>query len=50
MDLRADENFPAPVIAALREQGHDVLSVAEVMPGSTDVRVLAAAVQGSVYC
>lgn len=42
--MLADENFPAPVIAALRQRGHDVAAVAETMPGATDARVLDAAV------
>jgi len=46
MKLLADENFPAPVIAELRQRGHDVLAVAEKMPGSSDARVLAAAIEG----
>lgn len=46
MKLLADENFPAPVIAALRQRGHDVLAVAQRMPGAPDATVLAAAVDG----
>lgn len=43
--LLADENFPAPAIRRLRAQGIDVLSVAEIMPASTDIQVLAFARQ-----
>lgn len=46
MNLLADENFPAPVIAALRQRGHDVLVVAEIMPGASGARVLAATAEG----
>ena len=45
MKLLADESFPAPVIAALRQRGDDVRSVAETMAGASDRRVLAAAVE-----
>jgi predicted nuclease of predicted toxin-antitoxin system len=38
--LLADENVPRRAILALREAGHDVLSVAEVAPGSPDAEVL----------
>src|SRR5437016_272035 len=44
MNLLADENFPAPVIGELRRRGHDVVAVAEKMPGAPDTRVLAVAV------
>jgi predicted nuclease of predicted toxin-antitoxin system len=44
MKLLADENFPAPVIAGLRQLGHDVFAVAESIPGASDSVVLAAAV------
>ena len=39
--LLANENFPAPAIRRLRAEGVDVLSVAELMPASGDVEVLA---------
>jgi predicted nuclease of predicted toxin-antitoxin system len=45
MRLLADENFPAPAVAALRRLGHDVLAVAESMPGVSDAEVLATAGQ-----
>ncbi|MCA0393622.1 MAG: DUF5615 family PIN-like protein [Proteobacteria bacterium] len=38
--LLADENCPAPSIRMLRDQGFDVLAIAEVQPGMTDVDVL----------
>ena len=43
--LLANENFPAPAIRRLRAEGVDVLSVAELMPASSDVEVLAFARQ-----
>jgi predicted nuclease of predicted toxin-antitoxin system len=36
----ADENFPGPLILAMRDQGHDVLSAKESMRGATDRAVL----------
>lgn len=43
MRILADENFPAPSIRTLRTEGHDVLAVADVMPGATDLEILARA-------
>ena len=43
MRLLADENFPGPVVRALRTLGHDVVCVSETMPGATDRDVLRAA-------
>ena len=40
MRILANENFPGPVIAALRERGHDVLSVKATMRGADDPAVL----------
>ncbi|MCY2926364.1 MAG: DUF5615 family PIN-like protein [Planctomycetota bacterium] len=40
MKLLLDENMPMAAVAALRELGHDVLCVQEVMPGSSDSRIL----------
>lgn len=40
MRVIADENFPAPIVARLRIAGHDVLWVAESMPGARDTAVL----------
>jgi hypothetical protein len=34
--LLANENFPGPVIARLRELGHDVVAVKETMRGADD--------------
>ncbi|MDQ3298485.1 MAG: DUF5615 family PIN-like protein [Myxococcota bacterium] len=39
----ADENVDAPIVARLRADGGDVLSVAELEPGIDDGRVLAIA-------
>ncbi len=41
--LFANENFPGPVIARLRELGYDVASVKEMMRGASDAAVLAEA-------
>jgi predicted nuclease of predicted toxin-antitoxin system len=41
MRLLADENFPRPAVAALREAGLDVLWIAETGPGVADDEVLA---------
>jgi len=38
--LLADENVPGPVVAALQERGHDVVSVRELMRGASDREVL----------
>jgi len=38
--ILADENLPGPVIHLLRDRGHDVLSVKEVMQGSADPAIL----------
>ena len=40
MKLLLDENMPMAAVVALRELGHDVLWVREVMPGSSDSRIL----------
>ena len=44
MRLLADENIAPAVITALREDGHDVLSVREVFPGVRDWDVMKRAV------
>ncbi len=36
MRLLADENIPRIVVMALRDHGHDVLWIAEEMPGARD--------------
>ncbi len=41
MRLLADENFPRPAVAALREAGLDVLWISETDPGAPDDAVLA---------
>lgn len=41
MMLLAEENFPRPAVAALREAGLDVLWIAEADPGAADDEVLA---------
>ena len=38
--LLADENVPGAVVAALRQQGHDVAWIHEDAPGSPDSEVL----------
>lgn len=43
--LLADENVPAPAVAALRQAGHDVAWLLEDAPGTPDSGVLARAQQ-----
>jgi predicted nuclease of predicted toxin-antitoxin system len=43
MRFLANENVPGPVVAALRERGHDVAWIKESMPGAEDPAVLALA-------
>jgi hypothetical protein len=38
--LLADENVPGVVVAALRQQGHDLAWIREDPPGSPDAEVL----------
>lgn len=45
MRFLADEGIDRPVVAALRDQGHDVLFVAETHPGVDDNTVLSLANQ-----
>lgn len=40
MRLLADEGVDAAIVALLREDGHDVVYVAELFPGITDEAVL----------
>ena len=40
MNFLADESCAKPVVQALREAGHEVVSIAEVAPGATDEQVL----------
>jgi predicted nuclease of predicted toxin-antitoxin system len=44
MNFLADESCAGPVILALREAGHDVVAIAEVVKGATDEQVLERAV------
>lgn len=43
--LLLNENFPLPAVVALRQQGHDLLSIKERCAGSPDVDVMAIAVR-----
>ncbi len=45
MKWTADENLEAPIVQALRHDGHDVRYASEVSPGAPDDQVLDAAVQ-----
>ena len=45
MRIVADENIDQPLVAWLREQGHEVFWVAEQAPGITDEAVIAEARQ-----
>jgi predicted nuclease of predicted toxin-antitoxin system len=38
--LLADEDVPGAVVAALRQQGHDVAWIHEDAPGSPDLEIL----------
>ena len=40
MRLHADENFPKPLVEALRADGHDVLLVRTGLAGTSDVTLL----------
>jgi predicted nuclease of predicted toxin-antitoxin system len=42
--LLANENFPMPSVATLRDAGHDVLAIAETQRGMTDREVLSPAI------
>jgi predicted nuclease of predicted toxin-antitoxin system len=44
MRFLADENFPEPAVAALRQGGHDVLWIRTECPGISDDEVLRRAV------
>ncbi len=41
MNLVADEGVDRPIVNRLREEGHDVLYIAELEPGMDDEDVLA---------
>jgi predicted nuclease of predicted toxin-antitoxin system len=43
VSVLANENFPGPVVRALRQAGHDVAWVKEEAPGEADQAVLARA-------
>ena len=43
MRLLVNENIPRSVVQRLRDSGHDVLSVKESLPGSSDFAILARA-------
>ena len=40
MQILVDENMPLEVLAPLREQGHDALHVAQIMPSEADRNIL----------
>lgn len=40
MKFLADENIPLAVVAFLRKQGYDVVSIIQLSPGSSDASVL----------
>ena len=40
MKLVADECVPVPIIAALRDAGHEVVAIRDLAPGATDGEVL----------
>jgi len=40
MNLLADESADQQIVEKLRQQGHDVLSIAEMEPGISDTKVL----------
>lgn len=46
MKFLADENFPLPSVAVLREAGHDVQHIGEISGGSPDEDVVALANDG----
>ena len=46
MNFVADESCAMPVIRALRQAGHDVVAIAEVARGASDVQVLQRASEG----
>jgi predicted nuclease of predicted toxin-antitoxin system len=45
LPLLLNENFPAPSVAILREEGFDLVFIADSQPGIDDVDVLALAVR-----
>jgi len=47
MRILANENIPGPVVAALRDAGHDVLWAKESMAGAKDPDILSRAKAGA---
>jgi predicted nuclease of predicted toxin-antitoxin system len=45
MRFLANENFPAPSIALMRQAGYDVLSIQETIPGAKDTVVISEALR-----
>lgn len=43
MELLADESIDMPIVAWLRQEGHDVVAIAEIKPGQADAEVLESA-------
>ena len=43
MKFLADENFPRPSVAVLREAGHDIQHIGDIAGGSADQDVVARA-------
>ncbi len=48
MKIVADEGVDAPIVARLRAEGHEVLYVAELVPGLRDQEVVALEKRGGV--
>ena len=49
MRLLANENFPLDAVAALRENGHDILWIRDEARGSNDEQVLARSARRSYF-
>jgi predicted nuclease of predicted toxin-antitoxin system len=47
MNFLADEHIDQPIVDRLRQDGHDVVAVAELEPGIADATILARANQGN---
>jgi predicted nuclease of predicted toxin-antitoxin system len=45
MNILADESVAAPIVAQLRQAGHDVQFITELAPGSSDPAILVRANQ-----
>ena len=50
MKLLADESVDAPIVAQLRQDGHEVASIAEESPGLKDEAVLDRAYRDGIVC